>query len=101
MPSAFKFLPCIMEFGQYCAGLAAAREAPNTREARVKAQIEERRSLPSGRLPKPDYTGPIENVKPGDILSWERMEERIQALHGPEAWHAEHPALGPQRGLAG
>jgi hypothetical protein len=24
---------------------------------------------------KPDYTGPIEQIKPGDILNWRRYEE--------------------------
>lgn len=70
-----KYFPSISE-------LKSALDAEATKQAgaaqyseRVKAQLEERERIQSKNKPKPDYTGPIEDVKPGDILTVERQQE--------------------------
>lgn len=85
LPIHYEYLPALSQIKQALDIAAEAHWRVLAREARVRAQIAEEASLGlpnaskrhSDKTPKmkPDYTGPIENVKPGDILSWERMEE--------------------------
>lgn len=72
MAISFKFLPSLFEFRRYCeerAGEAAERERW------AKEAAAPRRILPPQDPTAGCYTGPIEYVKPGDILHYTRFEE--------------------------
>ena len=64
MATSFKFLPSLFEFKQYCAQ-RATEDYEHERRVRENASL-----IPA---PPPDpfegcYTGPIEDIRPGDIL---------------------------------
>jgi hypothetical protein len=72
MPSSFEFLPGLFRFKGYCEQKAseAAQHEMRAKHARAK---------PASKPPEDPnagcYTGPIEEVKPGDILHSTRFEE--------------------------
>lgn len=92
LPSRFKFTPSIMEFGQACAEIASS-VALHDQRLRDHEEWVRQKALPAPeKAPeRPCYEGPIENVKPGDILSWDRQEEYrlyMQKAHQitPKIW---------------
>jgi hypothetical protein len=72
MPSSFEFLPGLFRFGQYCSQKAG--------EAAARAYLAKQSNRPKPAPTAPEvssecYTGPIEFVKPGNILDNSRFEE--------------------------
>ena len=95
LPSKFKFLPGVMEFGAACAEISAAVELQKQRIADHERKVYYQ-ALPAPERPaeKGCYEGPIELVKPGDILSWERHAEYrayMEAKHGFDPGRAVDP----------
>jgi hypothetical protein len=69
----FSRLPSLAEIKSELDTTCAKFAGPIARIARLKKQIDERNDAYIPKLK--EYTGPIEEVRPGDILSVERQEE--------------------------
>lgn len=70
MPSSFEFLPGLFRFKGYCEQKASEAAEHDRRSKQGKA-MPALRSDPFAGC----YAGPIENIKPGDILHSTRFEE--------------------------
>lgn len=88
MPSRFEYLPGIFKFRQYCEEVA--KEAQE--HARRLAAAKRPRAPYTAPAPSPGcYTGPIELVKPGDILDQARILEyrefmKTKGFHQIRLW---------------
>jgi len=71
LPVKYNYLPSLKELKDELDNASAAAIAPNNYSQRVKKQIEERITIKK----LTEYIGPIDEVRPGDILSVERQEE--------------------------
>ena len=78
LPSEFKYLPSIKEINDFCKTKSSEIEQDKLRaiahEKLVRAQIGSPRDIDK-EIKDPCYWGPIEDVKPGDVLHWSRLAE--------------------------
>ena len=73
MPSRFEFLPGIFKFRQYCEQVATEYQE---HERRVREAAKPRLPAPRQQPDESDlYTGPIEDIRPGDKLNHKRIPE--------------------------
>ncbi len=72
MATSFEFLPGLFRFKHYCEQRAG--EALD-HDRRVREAVRPKRTEPAPRPSKGDYEGPIEDIRPGDIIPWSRMDE--------------------------
>lgn len=87
IPLKFNYLPSLKDIKTELDELASKLAAPIQRDARIQAQLKERAEFeahmtayPLRSNQKGDYTGPIEDVRPGDILTHERQIEYRQFM---------------------
>lgn len=70
----FKYLPTLAEFKKELDDIGAKNFRRLAEAKMIRDQLEERKNYPEYKTKSP-YTGPIEEVRPGDILTWERQQE--------------------------
>jgi len=75
MPTNFEFLPGLFRFRQFC-----EQKADEISERERRMELSKRRpvSVPYSDVEedsRPSYTGPIEDIKPGDVLDQSRFPE--------------------------
>ena len=79
LPSQFEYLPALAKIKEALDGVLEARGRVLESERRFREQMAERRLIEAQNSSKEPsrtgYTGPIEDVKPGDILDGTRLDE--------------------------
>jgi len=73
MPTAFKYLPSLKEIKDYCDNKSSQIEQDKLRAIAHEKLV--RTTLGAPQEEHPCYKGPIEDVKPGDVLHWSRLAE--------------------------
>lgn len=74
IPSKFNFLPSLKEIKDALDDVASAPVIEAHRQRQLKEQLEERNAY-APQKPRGEYWGPIEEVKPGDVLPFSRFSE--------------------------
>jgi hypothetical protein len=107
LPSRFKYLPTIAEFKKEFEGEVSSiwwrayrkeqernqqlnAEERAARELEMRLRAGERLHPTPKAEERPVYTGPIENVKPGDLLTYDRLAEYdafMRKTHGIKPRH--------------